>query len=349
LSPIIDALRNKRASRDIASGVALLAMAAIVFPEGLSGRLREDGTITYNLYDLPDAVKNFGLAGGLNLTVSKNDARIVIPRGCVWQLMSELVDTSTARSNVEEVKAFVRVARSVETENGHVFERLLACELSMMGPSGTCPLYNWVAKAWKGEGRLVPDPLVFGQPFVYEGRIREIVWSPHQVYCVRDAALDVGRRVVDLGFPIWLVDTNTNARQLRRVMCEVKKGYTTSELWRLCWSYFDTMKAYAAAHADVIVCFVASEQFSQTDPRQSKVKKAKDSSAAKKQRASAHDSREQCLRLMEENTQYCIVEAVVNHSRFPLGAIFSGVEDPDVHVLADGVSSVYLGTPRKID
>jgi hypothetical protein len=97
-----------------------------VFPEALFGR-HEESCIKFPLDKLPESVKAFGLAGGLNLWIDSSDVVVSVPRGCVWEFLSSLVATSfAARSNVEEVGAFVCVAKSVDIEKGHAFERLFA-------------------------------------------------------------------------------------------------------------------------------------------------------------------------------------------------------------------------------
>jgi hypothetical protein len=216
------------------SSVAVQAVAALVFPEALSGRW-EDSCIKFPLDKLPQSVKEFGLAGGLNLVIRDLEVVISVPRGCVWEFLSSLVAASFAnRSSVIEVEAFVRVAQSVDIEKGHAFERLFACELTMMRRDGGGPLYAWIAKAWRGRGKLVPDPFVFGQPFVYESCIQDAKWASHQVYCVREEADAVKNRVVDVGFPMFLAEDNYPVKPVR-IMCELKNGYKEAKLWRLCW------------------------------------------------------------------------------------------------------------------
>jgi len=327
--PIVRALKSP-------SSVAVQAVAALVFPEALSG-LRKDGCIKFPLGKLPQSVKEFGLAGGLNLWIDASDVVVSVPRGCVWEFLSSLVAKSfAARSNVEEVGAFVRVAKSVDIDKGHVFERLFACELSLMGCDGGGPLYAWIAKAWRGRGKLTPDPLVFGQPFVYESCIRDVRWAPHQVYCVEEKAGEVGKRVVDVGFPVFLIEENSPVERIR-IMCELKKGYTQAKLWRLCWAYFDKMKQFVMENKDVYVCFVATVSFCNHEPASRDVETG----------TSAHDSRKKCLELMKENPHFMILDDVVSHSRFPLAEIFVNGADPEIEGLSDGISSMYLGTPLK--
>lgn len=312
----------------------ILALAAIMFPEAYDG-VRRGETIHFQCGRLPPAVEAFGLAGGLNLNVSHQGVSICNPQGCVWGFMGSLVENVAARRNVEQVKAFVNVAQSVQIEKGHAFERLVACELSLLWPrDGLGPLYSRIVSVWRGEGQLVPDPLVFGQPWVYESCIRDHVWSPHQVYCVTDMARDKGARVVDVGFPILRVDGD--GKHPMRVMCELKMGYTEARLWRMCWTYFETMMHTSA---DVIVCFMASTHFSSSQPKDRQVSKG----------LSAHDSRAKCVKLMESNPRFIIVDHVAAHSRFPLDEISSiDVEQlPIAAALADQNQGMYLGTPSK--
>jgi hypothetical protein len=322
-----------------ASGVAIMAVAALLFPDGLGGQRGSDSSIVFPFGNLPAAVREFGLAGGLNVTLSEDMKTIslLVPRGCVWEYISTLVSASSAHSNVEEVNAFVRVAQSVETEKGHAFERLLACELSMVGSEGSCPLYRWLASRWIGGGNLVPDPLVFGQPFVYESRIRDIAWRPHQVYCVAELAKDKGKRIVDLGFPVWLVRPNGD-REQKKVMCELKKGYDVAKLWRLCWKYFSEMRDVVAKNPDILVCFVASISFCDSaQPEQKSVQSGE----------SAHDSWQRCHDLIKQDARFLILDNMVAHSRFPLADIFGAVADAGVASVVDGVERMYVGTPAK--
>jgi hypothetical protein len=163
-----------------------------------------------------------------------------------------------------------------------------------------------------------------------------VKWAPHQVYCVQEKAVDVGNRVVDVGFPMFLINANAPVERMR-IMCELKKGYSEAELWRLCWAYFKEMKQYAKKNADVLVYFVAAEPFCEHEPASKVAKKG----------LNAHDSRNECLKLMKENMQFVIMDDVVSHSRFPLAEIFGCSADPKIEALSDGISSIYLGTPLK--
>ncbi len=145
----------------------------------------------------------------------------------------------------------------------------------------------------------------------------------------------MGKRLVDVGFPMWLI--GEGAKQQKRVMCELKKGYTNAELWKLCWKYFTAMRSHAATHPDDIVCFVASSPFLDSTPEQRPVESG----------LSAHDSRKKCLKLIEANSQFIVMDDVVAHSRFPLAQIFEGTAEPVLEPLVSAVSKMYLGTPPK--
>ncbi len=298
-----------------ASIAAMMAVAALIFPEALGGQRGGDGSVVLPFESLPVEVREFGLAGGLNLTLSADvkNVRVSLPRGCVWEYMSDFVVAKSARSNVKDVEAFVCVARSCDLITEHTSGRLLACELSMVGSNGSCPLYDWLASAWKGKGKLAPDPLVFGQPFVYEAFIRDVEWSPHRVYCVSDKAVDKGKRVVDLGFPVWLLVKRNCVKERKRVMCQLKKGYAEAELWRFCWTYFAKMQDFVANNADVLVCFVASTAFRGSgQPVQRTVQEG----------VSAHDSWQHCCDLMKNDSRFLILDNMVSHSQFPLTRVF---------------------------
>jgi len=62
---------------------------------------------------------------------------------------------------------------------------------------------------------------------------------------------------------------------------------------------------------------------------------------------SAHKSRKCCLKLMETNTRFMILDDVVSHSRFPLAEIFGKNAVPAIEALGDKLSSMFVGTPQK--
>jgi hypothetical protein len=149
----------------------------------------------------------------------------------VWQLLCSVASEVLAKPALE--RAFVRVAKNVPIETGRLLERIFACELSMLGRNGVCPMYNWISASWKGKDQLIPDPLVLGQPFACEAKIMEITWTLHQVYCVADFPKNKGKQLVDVGFPMVLMNDDGTKTSVR-MMCELKKGCEKSELWRLC-------------------------------------------------------------------------------------------------------------------
>lgn len=312
---------------------AVQAMATIAFPEAFGGSLTDKQKLVFPVKCFPDEVKEYCLAGGLNLSLSEENITVHIPRGCVWELLCFLTSDTLEIQNCEEVLAFVRVARSVETESGHLFERLMACELSMLS-KGKSRLYSRLDELWEGEGKLMADPLVFGQPFHYESRIRDLKWEPHHVYCVKEKASDTGQRVVDVGFPM-LLNTGPKIKRMK-FMCELKKGYNMPKLWGLCWKYFQDMLSYAANNDDVIVCFIASEQFMNEIPQRAKVKEGN---------ISAYDARTKCMELIMQEPRFIIFDNAKMFSMFPLGSILCGESDPQVDTLRDGVAGMYLGTP----
>ncbi len=314
------------------------SLAALIFPDAYRGVLAAN-CIEFPSALFPEGVKQFGLAGGLNLSVGQESIRVQVPTGCVWAFLSVQTSKALGTKSAGEIAAFAAVARTVTTGKGNLFSRLLASELSMM-KNGECPLYAHFEDAWKGSGRLVPDPLVFGHTFVYEGNTRDAQWAAHRVYCGMDLAKDVGDRVVDVGFPMLRIDER-GAVTTVRLMCELKAGYKPSELWKLCWTYFSKMLEFASTHKDVIVCFVSSQPFVKEQPRRKKATTT----------TSAADSYDCCLELMKRDPSFVIVDNVREHSLFPLADLLCEnarkTTDLGVRELTEAVGGIYLGTPVK--
>ncbi len=177
--PISSALKKAEIS-------AIPTVALICFPEIYCGQYYND-CIIFPKEKFPVEVMKFGLAGGLNLSVSADTVSVSMPRGCVWEFICSNSYYSDLK-NEREWQAFVCAAKSVESLKVHAFERLFACELSIMS-NGTSKVYDHFQSCWKGEGSLFPDRLAFGQPFKYESRIQDATWKPQIIYCVSDAAV----------------------------------------------------------------------------------------------------------------------------------------------------------------
>ena len=321
-----------------------MVMSSIIFPEAYDGK-KDGDTLVFREKKLPKEVKQFCLAGGLNMSVSVGYITIRIPGGCVWGYLCEATSGVLLANSLNEIEAFTTVAKSVETERGHLFERIVAAELSMLS-NGDSTLYSQFQRLWKGDGMLIPDPLVFGQPFEYKSVISPDQWKDHQVYCVAELAKDNGKRKVDVGFPM-LLSINGKNKPVKFV-CELKKGYTTSELWTHCCTFFEEMKGQVKEDGAVIACFMASDPFLDTKPRKSPKKKQKKASGGNNKRKDsigAKESRKKALEFVESSPYFIIFDNVKENSMFPLRALLKGEAiDHGFQAIGDVVEGRYLGS-----
>lgn len=198
----------------------------------------------------------------------------------------------------------------METEAGHLFERRIAAELSMLS-KGESKLYSRIQELWKGGGALAPDPLIFGQPFEYKSVICSVVWRARQVCCVAELSRDNGKRKVDVVFPLFLRVNGSN--KSLKSMCKLKKEYKSTDLWSLCWNFFQEMKDLVEEEEDVVACLMALESFLSTEPQPSPQKKPK---------TSAHDACKSCLAMMKSNPRFILFDNVKQNSMLPLGLHF---------------------------
>ena len=334
--PISKALQDGKAS-------ILAAMALIVFPEAYNGTIKTEKFV-FPKDSFPTEVSKFCLAGGLNMSVAYGAVSIAKPGGCVLGYLSSLTSNALRDNSLQEVNAFTTVSKSVDTEKGHLFERVVAAELSMLS-EGKSPMYSQFQRLWRGDGELVPDPLVFGRAFEYKSTILQDLWKEHQVYCVSELPKDNGNRKVDVGFPILRHSSQTNKPM--QVLCELKKGYTTSDLWKLCWKFFTEMEETVDARENVIACFMTSDPFLDSEPRQSPTKKKKSNKESKTQRedTSTHDSRKNALKLVKSNPRYMIFENAKQNSLFPLEAMLKGDNvEQCVSSINDTIERRYVGS-----
>jgi hypothetical protein len=160
-----------------------------------------------------EEVRKFAEAGGINVWMIPDGTMDVEESiGCMRWLYSVLVILALQSESADQVKMFATVAHSGQTVKGHLLERLIACELTMLGTLFYRCLANHLIKL----GVFQYDPLVFARPFVYEERIAQLAWDPHLVYCMRDYSKH-SDRFVDVGCPLL----QRNADGQPKVICEL--------------------------------------------------------------------------------------------------------------------------------
>lgn len=278
---------------------------------------------------VPQEVQQYALGGALNIWLEGDNCVFVQPKGCVRRFLTELCGRALAPESKAELDAFIKVARSVPIDKGHVFERALACELTLVGTR----FYELVAR--KAGRSLTCDPLVFAQPFTYEARIDAADWDNplllHRVLCVKEDPLHVGQRKVDVGFPVYI----QGARW--KVLCELKSVQDQNTLWRMCYAFFMLAREWDSCS---IAIFVSACQFTDHEPRQAKVGSG----------LSAFDSRQLVLDMLRaEDSRVIIIEGEELQAAAIIPIIqlarAGGLPPPETNVSAitDAVSDLYIG------
>lgn len=329
--PVIRCLGNARKE-------AVSTLALLLYPDSSRGDLKDD-TFYFPLDYFPEDVMNFALGGGLNISITEKTVTCKQPFGCVWKLLTELCYKALVEKKVEELKAFVEVVNTEPLIKGHVLERAIACELTMLQAEHR--IYNAFVKAVEKIGPYQPDVLCFAQPFVYLSTIAQTTWKAHTVYCCWGEEKTIGLRFVDLGFPLLCRNSElNNIPSILQVMCQIKSGYVNkcSSLWKMCLEFFEKMKEFVEKDKSVIACFLTETKFLHFEPR--------DKVTKKKGELNAFSSRAGVLQMMKNN-QFIVVEDICSLSVFPLKDIIKKEPNVGVNVITDQLDSIYVSTPQK--
>lgn len=231
---------------------------------------------------------------------------------------------------MKEYEAFRLVSRSVDTDKGHLFERMVACELTFVSSE----LYKTLLSSTCMED-ADPDPRTLGKNFVYDPKIHEADWSAGNV-CVDEDQKNQGR-LVDVGFPV------THGMSSWKVFCELKVVQDSNKLWRMCWRFFQNMEGVGVGKDGncTIAVFLSFHEFLTHNP---------DQRQTKEENMSAHDSRLKVLALLQEKSQYfAVVDATkLKNARtvLPLVDLYDVIDskaptDIGVTELSRGVAQVY--------
>lgn len=179
-------------------------------------------------YDkLPSEIQAYALAGAVNIQVSMTAFNISIPHGFTMQLLCKLCNKTTSADNMREFESFRIVSMSVETDKGHFFERLVACELSFLSSKLYKVLLLQTGMAFS------PNPRTIDHSFQYHPKIHEADWTKDIIYCVEEKSRHNANRLVDVGFPIIVTEDGRSWK----VVCELKVVIDQNELWRMCWTF----------------------------------------------------------------------------------------------------------------
>ena len=297
--------------------------------------METNGKLVVSTDELPWEVKAYALAGAVNVHVSMTTFVISIPVGCTMRLLCKLGNKATSADNMKEFESFRIASRSVGTEKGHFFERLVACELSFLSSK----LYK-VLLSTTGMG-FSPDPRTTGNSFLYHPRIHEADWSVGRVYCVEENARHNGHRLVDVGFPV------TGGGASWKFFCELKVVQDQNELWRMCWTFFKKMQDIGVGQnkEKTTAVFLSCHDFMNHEPNQKEVTKG----------LSAHDSRIRVLKLLRENRKcFAVVDGnglVKANTVLPLVDLYSIIDrkeptDAGATELSDKVGLIYASSSQ---
>jgi hypothetical protein len=291
-------------------GAVTRAWAVLEAPEAFGGkRVQSDGIQVVRFPGSHGAqearelamreVREFALAGGINVwLLPTGEMDIEVPAGCVRDLFAELVGPALHQFNLRQAQVFCEAANSNSFDIGHVFERLVAGDLTMLGT----PLYARLVTHLAPLSTFAPDPLVFARPFEYKSRIAQSEWAQHRVYCVRDIQSDLDR-FVDVGCPLVKCEANGD-RAVRRVLLQLSSVASENDNWRKCAAFF----ARACEYPQDIFCFVSRHAFMGHVPKPKPAKKG----------ASAADSRAEVLRLLQTERRMLVLDGPMLSSWFRL-------------------------------
>ena len=300
------------------------AWALLEFPEAYGGkrstRSGEIDVVAFSDHRYIEEVRQFAEAGGVNVWLENGRMEVEVPVGCVRKLYAELVVPALHEENLQEVHAFARVALSVQPVKGHLLERVLACDLTMLGT----PFFSLVAKRLVGLGVFQCDPLVFAHPFEYEPCIAQVVWRPHRVYCVLDRA-SATDRFVDVGCPLLQGDG-----QVTRVLFQVSAINDQNENWKKCAAFLRRAPNFPRD----VLCYVSLHEFQSHEPRKVAAKGA-----------TAHDSRVEVLAALQ-NPRVLVLDGDVLLKQWfalPLVKIVAELRLPNIDQVTESASKLYVG------
>jgi hypothetical protein len=326
-----------RALGSTMSSAALATMALLSHPEGAGGEsaclvLNEEAValVKFPAAKLPVHVMRFALAGSLNVWVDGNDVLLEQPIGCVRAFLSGACKGVCDSANLQQVKAFLTTSASVGTEKGHAFERMLACELTLVDTK-----FHALIRTKTGIKSLRVDPLSMARPFLYHPTIHLVDWGTpsyaNRVMCVKEDAQHKGTRLVDVGFPMIRRYGDERGDVVWRVLMELKFVADVNKLWRMCYAFFAKMEAFVVDQPATAV-FVSLVDFADHEPKQANVKNG----------LSAHDSRAACKALMTSRGDFVIIELqdLLQQTVFPFDAMTGLISADQQLGVADATSSI---------
>ena len=319
---------------------ALSLLALIVYPSAWNGTVT-NGRLKLPSDELPNEVKQYALGGAVTIhhDVKYETDEILIPVGCTLRFLSDMCGRATDADNMNEYEFFTNASRSVLSDKGHFFERMIACELTFLSSE----LYKTLLSP--SGMQFNPDPRMLGKPFVYNARIHQADWKRGEVYCGLEDPHFTGENIVDLGFPVVTI----RGREPWRVYCAANVVRNQNNLWRICWDFFEKMKGLGVGDdkSKTVAVFLTFYKFKDFEPAPRKTTAG----------LSAHDSRERTLKLLSEKTTHFLVldgEALATAKTvLPVVDLYKVIKEkePTNHgmtELTDHVAQVYTSSSQQL-
>lgn len=206
---------------------------------------------------LPEGVRLYADSGGLNIWHKDNEHYAVeIPVGCLREYLLRMCNGLNPDENIEDIEAIKNYGKKVDPNaKGHLFERLLAYELTTFGSGIGDLLCETLSTPSR---KMVLDGRIFGSEWKIAPLIIE-EWVEGRVHCVVEEATCKGKKIVDVGFPI--INVASQPKEEWRVYCELKCGYQTGCLWKLCLEFLEKIKRELDRNPKSFAIFIASKVF----------------------------------------------------------------------------------------
>lgn len=287
--------------------LALRAVALVLFPKAFGG-IREGNLIKIPAARVHAELAAFIRAGGLNASVTRMQLCVAIPQGALMEFLLSITRDSLDKKNIAELDAFMKAAETNGPDKGHAFERMVACEATLLNSGFVVAM----AEALSLHDYVV-DPHAIGRPFEYAPRVYEAMDDDRpRVLCVNDD-MKTTERLVDLGIPMY----NPELQLRKKAYLELKYVSSENMLWRQCYHFFAEMKRKQLVGANTGACavFVSVHPFVHHNPQQRTVKKGK---------LSAHDARDKAMDMLGPYFAILEMSAIPKQQlQFPLHDVLS--------------------------
>ena len=250
----------------------LAALGLCLFPEGYGGVKSKFGhgfpeeheteypdseVVILKRNKIPEGVRRYADSGGLNIWHKDDDHDAVeVPVGCLREYLLRKCTGLNPDENIEDIEAIKNYGKKVDPNaKGHLFERLLAYELTTFGSGIGDLLCETVSTPNR---KMVLDGRIFGS----EWKITPLIiaeWAEGRVHCVVEEAKYKGQKIVDVGVPI--INVASQQKEEWRLYCKLKCGYQPGCLWKLALEFLEKIKDELDNNPKCLAIFIGSKVF----------------------------------------------------------------------------------------